>query len=130
MVVEIVFMYWGLVVRLDCESWSKIFLEKNPTYLSKIKHINVPYHFIRDMVEEKKVLLWKVDTLKNFVNSLIKFDSTKKFSWCKEEMAIASLNLWHYKSQASIFSKQNKWENLGYVLYSLHMNHIHSCMRH
>jgi hypothetical protein len=51
-------------------------MAKNPTYLSKKKHIDVQYHFVRDMVEEKKVLLMKVATL-------------------------------------------DKWENVGYVLYSL-----------
>jgi phosphoribosyl-AMP cyclohydrolase len=45
------------VVRLDCDSQSAIFLAKNPTYHSKTKHIDVQYHFVRDMVEDKKVLL-------------------------------------------------------------------------
>jgi hypothetical protein len=65
----------GLVqqaVRLDCDSQSAIFLAKNPTYHSKTKHIDVQYHFVRDMVEEKKVLLEKVDTLKNAADSLTK----------------------------------------------------------
>jgi hypothetical protein len=50
----------GLVqqaVRLDCDSQSAIFLAKNPVYHSKTKHIDVQYHFVRDMVEEKVVLL-------------------------------------------------------------------------
>jgi hypothetical protein len=48
----------GLVqkaVRLDCGNQSAIFLEKNPAYHSKTKHIYFQYHFVRDMVEEKKV---------------------------------------------------------------------------
>ena len=76
----------GLVqqaVRLDCDSQSAIFLAKNPAYHSKTKHIDVQYHFVRDMVEENKVLLMKVDTLKNVVDSLTKSMSTKKFSWCR-----------------------------------------------
>ena len=58
----------GLVqgaIRIDCDSQSAIFLAKNPTYHSKTKHIDVQYHFVRDMIEDKKVLLVKVDTLKN-----------------------------------------------------------------
>jgi phosphoribosyl-AMP cyclohydrolase len=73
----------GLVqqaVRLDCDSQSAIFLAKNPAYHSKTKHIDVQYHFVRDMVEEKKVLLEKVDTLKNVVDSLTKSVSTENFS--------------------------------------------------
>ena len=85
----------GLVqqaVRLDCDSQSAIFLEKNPAYHSKTKHIDVQYHFVRDMVEEKKVLLEKVDTLKNAADSLTKSVSTEKFSWCRVTMGIVSLD--------------------------------------
>jgi hypothetical protein len=81
----------GLVqqaVRLDCDSQSEIFLAKNPAYHSKTKHIDVQYHFVRDMVEEKKVLLEKVDTLKNVVDSLTKSVSIEKFSWCRVTMGI------------------------------------------
>jgi phosphoribosyl-AMP cyclohydrolase len=69
----------GLVqqeVRIDCDSHSAIFMAKNPSYHSKTKHIDVQYHFVRDMVEEKKVLLEKVDTLKNVADSLTKSVST------------------------------------------------------
>jgi hypothetical protein len=85
----------GLVqkaVRLDCDIQSAIFLENNPAYHSKTKHIDVQYHFVRDMVEEKKVLLEKVDTLKNVAYLLTKSVSTKIFSWCKVTMGIASLD--------------------------------------
>ena len=79
----------GLVqeaVRIECDSQSAIFLAKNPAYHSKTKHIDVQYHFVRDMIEEKKVSLMKVDTLKNVVDSLTKSMSTEKFSWCKGSM--------------------------------------------
>jgi phosphoribosyl-AMP cyclohydrolase len=73
----------GLVqqaVRLDCDSESAIFLAKNLVYHSKTKHIDVQYHFVKDMVEEKKVLLEKVDTLKNVADSLTKSVSIEKIS--------------------------------------------------
>jgi hypothetical protein len=85
----------GLVqqdVRIDCDSQSAIFLAKNPTYHSKTKHIDVQYHFVRDMVEEKKVLLMKVDTLKNVADSLKKYVSTENFSWCRGSMGIVALD--------------------------------------
>ena len=80
------------VVRIDCDSQSAIFLAKNPTYHSKTKHIDVQYHFVRDTVESKKVLLEKVDTLDNVADSLTKSMSTKKFSWCRAAMGISALN--------------------------------------
>jgi hypothetical protein len=42
-------------------------------------------------VESNKVILEKVDTLKNIIDSLDKSMSIVKFSWCREAMGIASL---------------------------------------
>lgn len=85
----------GLVqeaIRIECDNQSAIFLAKNPAYHSKTKHIDVQYHFVRDMIEDKKVLLVKVDTLKNTANALTKYVSSDKFSWCRETMGIAGLD--------------------------------------
>jgi hypothetical protein len=94
MVTKIVFRI-GLVqhaVRIDCDSQSAICMAKNPTYHSKTKHIDIQYYFVRDMVEEKKVLLMKVDTLKNVADSLTKSVSIEKFSWCRGSMGIVALD--------------------------------------
>ena len=80
------------VVRVDYDSQSAIFLAKNPAYHSRTKHIDIQYHFVRDMVESMKVLLEKVDTLENVADSLTKSVSTEKFSWCRVVMGIFALN--------------------------------------
>jgi hypothetical protein len=80
------------VIRIVYDILSAIFLAENPTYHSKTKHIDVQYHFVRDMVEENKVLLMKVETLKNITNSLTKYVSIKKLSWCRVSMGIAMLD--------------------------------------
>ena len=80
------------VVRIDCDSQSAIFLVKIPAYHSRTKHIDVQYHFVRDMVESMKVLLEKVDTLENVIDSLTKSMSTEKFSWCRAAIGISALN--------------------------------------
>jgi hypothetical protein len=85
----------GLVqqaVRIDCDNQSTIFLANKPTYHSKKKHIDIQYHFVRGMVEEKEVFLMKVETLKNVVDSLTKSVSTEKFSWCIGSIGIVSLD--------------------------------------
>jgi hypothetical protein len=85
----------GLVqqyIRIDYDNQSTIFLAKNPTYHSKTKHIDIQYHFVRDMVEENKVLLMKVDTLKNVADSLTKYVTTEKLSWCRGSMGIDALD--------------------------------------
>jgi len=85
----------GLVqgaIRLDCDSRGEIFLAKNPAYHSKTKQIDVQYHFVRDMIEDKKVLLVMVDTLKKTIDALTKYVSSEKFSWCRETMGIAGMD--------------------------------------
>jgi hypothetical protein len=44
------------------------------------------------MIEEKKVSLMNVDTLKNVADSLTKSANTEKFSWCRESMGIIALD--------------------------------------
>jgi hypothetical protein len=47
---------------------------------------------VRDIVEEKKVLLEKVHTLKNVADSLTKSVRTENFSRCRVTMGIVSLD--------------------------------------
>ena len=54
----------GLVqraIRIDCDGQSEIFLSNSPAYHSNTKHIDVQYHFVRDMVDGTNVLLVKVE---------------------------------------------------------------------
>ena len=86
----------GLVqqdVRIECDSQSAIFLAKNLACDSKTKHIDVQYHFVRDMIEEKKVSLMKVDTLKNVLDSLKKYASTGVWGQCPHNFFSTSRNV-------------------------------------
>ena len=86
MVAKIVFEYWFCSKDSEnrsqkgFDSSSAIFLEKNDAYHLKENHIDVQYHFVRDMVEQRKIFLDKVDILRNVVDSFTKFVSTRKFS--------------------------------------------------
>ena len=66
-------------VIIYSDSLSAISLAKNPTFHARTKHIDVQYHFVRDMAEDGKVKLEKVDTLVNVVDALTKHVSTKTF---------------------------------------------------
>ena len=47
-------------------------LAKNPIFHAKTKHIEVKYHFIREMLEDKLMKLVKVHTDENPANLLAK----------------------------------------------------------
>ena len=49
-------------VRHYCDDMSSVQLASNPAYHAKIKHIEVHYHFIREMVLSKKIDLIYVKT--------------------------------------------------------------------
>ena len=72
------------------ENQSAIYLVRNPTFHDRTKHIDVQYHFLRDMVEDDKVKLEKVETLVNVADVLTKPMNTKKFRWCLESMGLSA----------------------------------------
>jgi hypothetical protein len=80
------------VVRIYYDIRSVIFFVRNPYYHSKRNHIDVQYRFVRYMVEEKNILLVKVETLDNVAYSSTKSMRTKNLSWCRESMGTSSLD--------------------------------------
>ena len=60
------------VPTLHCDSQSAIMLSKNPMFHAKTKHIDVKYHFIWDVLEDKHMELVKVHIDENPTNLLTK----------------------------------------------------------
>ena len=79
------------VVTIYSDSQIAISLVKNPTFHARTKHIDVQYHFVRDMVEDGKVKLEKVETLVNVDDALTKPMSIEKFRWCSKSMGLSAL---------------------------------------
>ena len=71
------------------DSQSAIFLAKNLTFHAKTKHIDVQYHFLRDMVKENKVNFKKVETLMNVVDALTNSMNIEKSRWCSNSMGLS-----------------------------------------
>ncbi|MCO5570950.1 hypothetical protein L7F22_024680 [Adiantum nelumboides] len=57
---------------LHCDSQSAIQLVRNSVYHSKTKHVDMKYHFIREMIEDKQIQLVKVHTTDNLTDVLTK----------------------------------------------------------
>jgi hypothetical protein len=55
-------------VKLLCDCQSDIYLDKNPSYHSKTKHIPIKYHFLGQVIDEGGVDLEKVHTKENCVD--------------------------------------------------------------
>ena len=50
------------VMTLFCDNMSVISIFKNPIQHSRTEHIDIRYHFIRDLVEEKVISLERIST--------------------------------------------------------------------
>ena len=76
------------VPTLHCDSQSAIMLAKNPVFHAKTKHIEVKFHFIRDMLEDKSLHLVKVHTDDNPADLLTKGLPPERFAHCRSLMGI------------------------------------------
>jgi hypothetical protein len=71
-----------------CDRTSAISVSKNPVTHSRIKHIEVRYHFLRDNVEKGNIDLIHVPTQKQFADILTKplnqatFFLLARGTWC------------------------------------------------
>ncbi|KAL0430423.1 UNVERIFIED_CONTAM: Retrovirus-related Pol polyprotein from transposon TNT 1-94 [Sesamum radiatum] len=66
-------------VIVHCDSQSAIQLAKNQVYHARMKHIDVRYHFVAEIVEEGGVKIQKIRTAKNPADMLTKVVSAIKF---------------------------------------------------
>ena len=62
-----------------CDNQSAIFLATNQTYHARTKHIDVKYHYVREIIESGVVLLRKIDIKDNPLDMLTKVISGVKF---------------------------------------------------
>ena len=67
---------------LRCDSQSAIHLAKNSTFHARSKHIDVRYHWIRKILEDKLLQIEKVHTDENWSDMMTKVLPTKKFENC------------------------------------------------
>ena len=73
----------GMTVEMStlyCNSQSDIMLAKYLVFHAKIKHIDVKYHFIRDMLEDKLMKLVKVHTDDNLADLMTKGLPLERFA--------------------------------------------------
>ena len=65
-----------------------IYIVKNQVYHARTKHIDVKYHFVRDILEVDDIELKKIHTKENHAYMLTKVVPRMKFEHCKKLLYI------------------------------------------
>ena len=71
------------VLKVHCDSMSAIYLAKNQVYHARTKHIDVKYHFVRDVLEDGDIGVKQIYTKDNLADMLTKVIPGVKFNHCK-----------------------------------------------
>ncbi|KAE8664954.1 hypothetical protein F3Y22_tig00112738pilonHSYRG01227 [Hibiscus syriacus] len=69
-------------IKVHCDSQSAIHLAKNQVYHARTKHIDVRYHFVREILEESGVIIQKIRTTENPADMLTKVPMLKLLDIC------------------------------------------------
>jgi hypothetical protein len=71
-----------------CDNHSYIKMTENPMFHDKSKHIEIWYHYIRDMVQRGVVKLQYVGTEEKVVDVLTKPLSRVKFEYFRDKLGV------------------------------------------
>ena len=74
-----------------CDNINAINLSKNPVQHSKSKHIEIRYHFIRDLVEEKVVCLEFIHTDNQKADIFIKPLNGPRFESLRKTIGVGTI---------------------------------------
>ncbi|KAL0117638.1 hypothetical protein PUN28_008790 [Cardiocondyla obscurior] len=75
-------------INVFCDNQSAIELSKNAVFHKRSKHIDINFHFTRELVDKKKIVIHYLQT-----DSMLADILTKSLTKCKHEKCIQMLNL-------------------------------------
>jgi hypothetical protein len=75
--------------RFHCDNQSCIKLTENPVFHDRSKHIDMRYHYIRDLVQRKTVKLQYIVTSKQVVDILTKPLTSRQFVQLRCKLGVA-----------------------------------------
>jgi hypothetical protein len=75
-------------IDLFCDSQSAIYLIKDQIFHERIKHIDVKYHYVREVIAEGRLKVPKISTHDNPVDMMTKSVPVAKFEFCSSLVGI------------------------------------------
>ena len=80
------------VMTLYCDNISAINISKNPVQHSKTKHIDIRHHFIRELVEEKTIVLEYIPTEKQLADIFTKALDAVRFESLRSALGLCFID--------------------------------------
>ncbi|KAH7416035.1 hypothetical protein KP509_14G072300 [Ceratopteris richardii] len=84
-----------ITLKLFCDNQPCIQLASNPKHSEKTKHVDLKYHFVRELVEQKKLHLSHVSTHIMWADMLTKPLGADKFYQCSKHLGLADTSQVH-----------------------------------
>jgi hypothetical protein len=79
--------------KIFCDNKATISMTKNPTFHSRTKHIDIRYHFIRDLVAKEEISLEYCSTQGQLADVLTKALSKEKFCYFRDLFGVCDFEL-------------------------------------
>ena len=80
-------------IMILCDNQSCIKMTENPMFHAKLKHIEIRYHYIRDMVQRGAIKLQYVSTDEQVADVLTKPLSRIKFEHFRDKLGVVRKDL-------------------------------------
>ena len=77
-------------IDLFCDSQSDICLTKNQMFHERTKHIDVKYHYVRDVISQGKLKVCKISTHDNPADMMTKPVHVAKFELCSSLVGLTA----------------------------------------
>lgn len=90
-------------MTLYYDSMMTLAYAKNPKYHGKTKHIEIRYHFIKDMTMQNEVILKHIHTNEMFVDPFTKFITVNAFA--------RHINPWAYVVHEIVYVTQTTYNS-------------------
>ena len=79
------------LVVIYCDNTSAINMSKNPVMHTKTKHIAIKYHFLRELLQDKEVILEYVNTKEQIVDIFTKPLPKDAFLYLRGKLGVIPL---------------------------------------